>query len=257
MRSLRFALFSLALASPAFGQAPPPKPIKALLVCGGCCHDYTRQKSILAKGLEARAFIEVTVVQQGGTSTATKIPLYEKDDWAGPYDIIIHDECFSDARGDGWTSKVLKPHREGKPGVVLHCAMHSYRDGTGDWFNFCGVTSRRHGAAYPHEVTNADPKHPVMKDFGASWANPAGELYWIEKVHPTAHVLASSRNRENGRDEVSVWTNQFAGKARVFGTTIGHHNETVSAPEYLDLLTRGSSGPAAGSNRRCSSRRRP
>ena len=77
-----------------------------------------------------------------------------------------------------------------------------------------------------------------MKNFGTGWANPAGELYWIEKLWPDAHALASAKNQENGHDEVCVWTNQF-GRGRVFGTTLGHHNETVSDPAFLDLLTRG------------------
>ena len=77
-----------------------------------------------------------------------------------------------------------------------------------------------------------------MQGFPAGWANPAGELYWIEKVWDTAHPLASAKNREKGNEEVCVWTNQFE-KARVFGTTLGHHNETVSSPEFLNLLTRG------------------
>ena len=134
--------------------------------------------------------------------------------------------------------RILAPHKAGLPAVVLHCAMHCYRDGTDEWFKFCGVTSRRHGAGYPHEVLNVDPQHPIMAKFGPAWANPAGELYWIEKVWPTAHPLATSKNKEKGNDEVCVWTNQYE-KARVFGTTLGHHNETVGAPQYLDLLTRG------------------
>jgi putative membrane-bound dehydrogenase-like protein len=77
-----------------------------------------------------------------------------------------------------------------------------------------------------------------MSQFGAAWANPAGELYWIEKLWPKAHALATAKNREQGNQEVCVWTNQY-GKGRVFGTTLGHHNETVSAPQYLDLITRG------------------
>ena len=71
--------------------AAPPKPIKALLVTGGCCHDYTVQKELIKKGLEQRAYIDVETVQQGGTTTNTKIPLYEKDGWADGFDIVIHD----------------------------------------------------------------------------------------------------------------------------------------------------------------------
>ena len=33
----------LASTLTAARAADPPKPLKVLLVCGGCCHDYTRQ----------------------------------------------------------------------------------------------------------------------------------------------------------------------------------------------------------------------
>ena len=223
-------------AKPAEG----PTPIRALLITGGCCHDYTVQKELIAKGLEERAYFDVMVVQQGGTATNSRIPLYENPDWAKGFDVVLHDECFSDVKDTNWTAGVLKPHKDGLPGVVIHCAMHCYRDGTDEWFKFCGVTSHRHGAHYPHEVTNRDAEHPIMKEFGKSWNNPAGELYWIEKVWPTAHPLAVSKNKEKGNDEVCVWTNEYHDKkTRIFGTTLGHHNETVQDPAYLDLLTRG------------------
>ncbi|HEY1066465.1 MAG TPA: discoidin domain-containing protein, partial [Pirellulales bacterium] len=173
-----------------------------------------------------------------GTSTQSQIPLYDDPDWAKGYDLVIHNECFADAKDPNWVHRVLLPHRQGVPACVVHCAMHCYRLGNDDWFQFCGVTSRRHGAGYPHEVLNRDPLHPAMAGFGAAWANPAGELYWIEKLWPTAKPLASAKNRETGKEEVCVWANEY-GKTRVFGTTLGHHNETVGDPKFLDLLTRG------------------
>ena len=36
-----------------------------------------------------------------------------------------------------------------------------------------------------------------------------------------------------------AWTNLYKGKTRVFATTLGHNNETVNDPRYLDLVTRG------------------
>ena len=39
--------------------------------------------------------------------------------------------------------------------------------------------------------------------------------------------------------DVVVWTNEYNGKAKVFGTTLGHNNATVQDPRYLDLVTRG------------------
>ena len=38
---------------------------------------------------------------------------------------------------------------------------------------------------------------------------------------------------------VVAWTNRYNGKTRVFGTTLGHNNDTVADPRYLDLVTRG------------------
>ena len=35
-----------------------------------------------------------------------------------------------------------------------------------------------------------------------------------------------------------VWVNQY-GKGKVFGTTLGHHNETMQAKEYLDMVSNG------------------
>ena len=231
-------VFLVLLTQTIASNGEESKQLKALLITGGCCHDYSAQKQLIKKGLEARANISVTVVQQGGTTTNTKIPLYENPQWAEGYDVIIHDECFAAVDDPAWTQRILKPHQGGVPAVVIHCAMHCYRDGTDEWFKFCGVTSRRHGAHYAHEVLNRDAEHPIMKSWGPGWANPAGELYWIEKVWPTAHPLAAAKNREKGNEEVCVWTNEYHG-TRVFGTTLGHHNETVSHPKFLDLLTRG------------------
>jgi len=220
----------------ALGQSP--KPIRALLIVGGCCHDYDSQKQIIKQGLEQSAHIDVTVVHQGGTGTKAEIELYRDPKWADQFDVILHDECFSDDKDPQWLARILEPHRKGKPGVVIHCAMHCYRIGNDDWFEFCGVTSRGHGPHYPHEVRNVLASHPIMEGFGAAWANPAGELYRIERFWPSATALATAKDRENGQDQVCVWTNDYRG-TRVFGTTLGHHNETVDSPEFIGMLARG------------------
>ena len=240
MRQLFLLTLCLSFSSSLFAADAPPERLKVLLITGGCCHDYTAQKEILKKGLEARAHVDVLAIEQGGRTTDTKIELYEDDNWADGFDVVIHDECFAGVKEPAWVDRVLKPHREGLPAVVIHCAMHCYRDGRDDWFKFCGVTSRGHGAHYAHEVLNRDATHPIMQNFPAGWANPAGELYRIEKMWPTAHPLASTKGRALANEQVCVWTNEFGEKkTRVFGTTLGHHNETVSHPVFLDMVTRG------------------
>ncbi len=208
------------------------------MITGGCCHDYTNQKKILAEGISKRANVEWTIVQQGGNKTDSMIPFYENDDWAKGYDIVVHNECFANAADPAWTARVLRPHREGTPAVVIHCTMHCYRDKTDEWFKFLGVTSRGHGAQYAYEVVNVDKDHPAMAQFGDSWTTPKGELYLIEKVWPSAHPLGQAKSQD-GKDQVCIWTNMYSDKTRVFGTTIGHHNETMSEEKYLDFLTRG------------------
>ena len=71
------------------------KPLKALLVLGGCCHDYNTQKDLLARGITARAHVEVVIAYDKDTSTTHLNPVYEKADWADGFDVIIHDECSS------------------------------------------------------------------------------------------------------------------------------------------------------------------
>ena len=78
--------------------APPAKPLRALIVLGGCCHDYTRQMELLKKGLEARAYVQVEFVFNPDTSTKARYEVYEKPNWAKGYDVIIHDECSADVK---------------------------------------------------------------------------------------------------------------------------------------------------------------
>ena len=52
----------------------PPKPIRALLVLGGCCHDYAHQKDILTRGISQRAAVEWTVAYDPTPAPATRTP---------------------------------------------------------------------------------------------------------------------------------------------------------------------------------------
>ena len=112
-------VLTIAFALPGMAQ---DKKLKALLVTGGCCHEYAKQAQILTKGISARIDIEWTIVNQGGTTTNTKIPLYENKDWAKGYDIVIHNECFAGVKDVEWVEGILKPHREGGVPAAGGCA---------------------------------------------------------------------------------------------------------------------------------------
>ena len=47
------------------------------------------------------------------------------------------------------------------------------------------------------------------------------------------------KGKETRFDFVVVWTNNYRNGTKVFATTLGHNDQTVSDPRYLDLVTRG------------------
>jgi len=232
------SMFSGSLVSAQ--ESAKPKPLKALLITGGCCHDYGKQKDVLKRGIEARAMVEVTQIHTRDSSVKARFDIYDNPDWAKGYDIILHDECTADVVELPYVDNILNAHKNGVPAVNLHCAMHSYRlPGRDDWFQFVGIQSSAHGPQEPIDVTFIDRDHPVTKTLG-NWTTIREELYNNIKLFPTAKPLARGRQDVGNRvdDFVVVWTNEF-GKGKVFSTTLGHNTETVSDPRYLDMVTRG------------------
>ncbi len=243
------ALATLVPFAPAAEKAAPApekteaKPIKALLILGGCCHDYAKQKDILSKGISERANVEVTIAYDPDTSTTHLNPVYDNPNWAQGYDVVIHDECSADVKDLDLIERILKPHKDGLPSVVLHCGMHCYRSEgwpkvVTPWFEFTGLQTTGHGAQLPIAVTYTDKNSPITKGL-EDWTTINEELYnnIAGKVLDTAHPLA--RGKQGKADDVVVWTNEYNKKTRVFATTLGHNDATVADDRYLDLVTRG------------------
>ena len=125
------------------------------------------------------------------------------------------------------------------PAIVIHCAMHTYRaTDVDDWREFLGVTTRRHDHQGSYAVKKSDGKNPILKGVPDDWTIASDELYVIEKLWPTAKALATSVSTQDGKTYPVAWINQY-GKARVFGTTYGHSDETFRDPAYLTLVSRG------------------
>ncbi len=235
------------------GAAPAADemPIRALLVIGGCCHDYKKQAELLTKGISGRANVQWAVSYDPDTGTKHLNPIYEKEDWSKGFDVVVHDECSSDVKDIKIVEGILKPHKAGLPGVVLHCGMHSYRtEGypkATPWFEFTGLASTGHGPQAPIDIRYIDKESPILKGLDG-WKTVNEELYnnSAGKLLDTAQPLAKGKQTFKNKDgtertdeAVVVWTNNYNGKAKVFATTLGHNNETVADARYLDLVTRG------------------
>lgn len=251
-----FAAALLLCAAPSPLTAAP-KPLRVLLLTGGCCHDYAKQKNILKSGLEARANVSVDIIYSDDTSTHPPLLIYGHPDYAQGYDLVIHDECSADISDPAVVEGVLKPHRDGIPGVNLHCAMHCYRIGDpnspvtpgtphGFWFEYLGLQSSGHGPQKPIAIAFTAKDSPITKGLD-DWITINEEHYNNIHIFDSAHALAHGKQTVKQRDGsdktndfVVAWTNEYGPKkTRVFSTTIGHNNATVSDPRYLDLVTRG------------------
>src|SRR5262245_32344532 len=55
-------------------RAAEPKPLRALLITGGCCHEYAKQKDVLKNGLEARLNIVLDQIHTDDSSTHPPLP---------------------------------------------------------------------------------------------------------------------------------------------------------------------------------------
>ena len=253
------------LAGTRASAGEPARPIRALLVAGGCCHDYENQVGIITRGLSRRADIQWTVAHDPDKTDRHLNPIYNRPDWFKGFDVVVHDECSSYATGStDVIETILRPHKDGLPAVVLHCGMHSYRTEGWDkqvatpWMQFTGLISTAHGPQKPIAVKFVDKGHPITRDLG-DWTTVDEELYnnASGKLEPTAHALATgtqvytvfpvkdgkqdrtATGRQVTDKAVVAWTNTYNGKTRVFSTTLGHNNATVEDPRYLDLVARG------------------
>lgn len=227
-----------AEATPASATAPAARPIRALLITGGCCHNYSLQAAALVDRANSPG-ITWTVLHEMVNGTRAILPFYDNPNWAKGYDVVVHNECFADTTDPTYIRKITAAHKGGTPAVVIHCAMHTYRaSNEDDWREFLGVTSRRHDHQSRYPVKTVVKDHAVMRDLPADWTTPMDELYIIEKLWPNAKALAVSTSERDKLEHPVIWVNDYHG-TRVFGTTYGHSNATWQDPVFVSLVVRG------------------
>lgn len=267
MKKLFAPLVLVALATGLFfTQAADnaAKPLRVLIVAGGCCHEYDKQPMALKDGIESRLNAVVDIAYNPDKSTKATFEIYQAKDWAKDFDVIIHDECSADVTDPAYVANILNAHKAGVPAVNLHCAMHSYRWGNyrepvqagadnAGWYEFIGLQSTSHGPQEPIDITFTDTAHPITRGL-QNWTTIKEELYNNIQILG-GKPLASGRQMQKPRakkgqpadpnakaveaNAVVAWTNEYGpNKTRVFSTTLGHNTETVADARYLDLVSR-------------------
>ena len=256
------SLIALALlAGLTSTLAAEQKPLRVLVVAGGCCHDYATQKEVLKKGIEARVNATVEVAYDPTKSTKPLFELFKSPDWGKNFDVVVHDECAADITDQAYVANIVNAHKNGLPAVNLHCAMHSYRwgnyrtpvkagDDNASWYEMLGLQSTGHGPQQPIAITFTDKSHPITTGL-ADWTTINEELYNNVQVLGAKTLATGLQKIPEKKDKkgkvtpaseanaIVAWTNEFGPKkTRIFSTTIGHNNATVEDARYLDLVAR-------------------
>lgn len=218
-------------ASPTAAAAPTPPPLNILYLSGGGFHDYAKLVPHLTNQLRQ-------LIRANFRAFFTLDPLREAH-FADAYDAVLYDLCFEEAP-DEMLEHALGAIRNGKPAVMLHCAVHAFRHSPKlhDWETCCGMRSKVHDPYAAFTVTKLDSASPITKFFPADWKTAGDELYQTISIDPGSHALLKAKSVKDGREHIVCWTSQF-GQGRVFATTLGHDLKTGGTPEYQRLVVNG------------------
>ena len=237
---LRPVLFALLLLA-GFAALPAAEPVKALFITGGGYHDYHKLTPLLTAGMAKYGNIACTVKMCEKPEELVEIM---KDPKLGDgYDVIVYDMCYADIVDDEMVANAKRVTTEGKPTVMIHCAMHCFWKGRKDsaWAECCGLYTNYHEGFASFAVTPREPRSPIVKFWPASWTTAGDELYHnVTFPFPgtDSSVGLLSAKDPKGNDQVVAWTHAF-GKGKVFGTTLGHDTKSAGTEEYVHLLANG------------------
>lgn len=229
MRSLLLALMVMLAPLAAVGMAHaknPPAPLKVLYFTGGGWHDYDKLAKILTEGMVKYARVEFTVRKDFETLRDPKL--------GEGFDCIMYNFCYTDHQDKAMIENCLRVTREGKPTVMVHCAMHCFQS-SDDWTACCGLRTRSHDGYRAFSTKRSEPVHPTAKAWPADWSTKGDELYRNIKFGENSTPILTAYSPESKVDHVVAWAHEY-GKAKVFATTLGHDTNTAAQDDYHRLL---------------------
>lgn len=227
MRCLPVLCLSLGLLASLFAgrAAQAGEPLHALIVTTqGVYHNYRQQTWVLAHRIANHANVRFDV-------SLSETERWRTTDFAQGYDVIIYNMCMAD-NTDGELIANMRRQTEqlGVPALVIHCTMHSFRE-TELWWPMLGLKSAAHEPLRALTMTRSEP-HPILSGIPENWTLTHDELY-INLEFEGQPLLTV--NGEDGRQHVVAWL-AYPGGTPVFGTTLGHSEDTVRNPPFQRML---------------------
>lgn len=216
--------FALICAVLLFSSATQAALKGLILTSPGVYHDYAYQSRAIAQGIAAHVDIRFDV-------SLAEVKRWKGTDFSEGYDVLVYNICMAGSEDQALIANMRRQTEQlGVPALVIHCTMHSFRD-TDQWWLFLGLRTRNHEAlrALPQQSVG---EHPILAGIPTDWQIEDDELY-INLAFDAQPLLTSAG--EDGRPHVTTWLRE-RGKARVFGTTLGHTQQTMDDPVYQRLL---------------------
>lgn len=139
---------------------------------------------------------------------------------------------------DAQAKAVLDYVANGKGFIPLHCATFCWRNNV-EIVKLMGGQFQRHGGQV-FGVVNADPSHPIMKDFGGftSWDETYIHTLHNEENRTVLEYRVEGDQAPGNTKEPWTWVRRH-GKGRVFYTAWGHDSRTWTNPGFPNLVERG------------------
>lgn len=220
------------------------RPFRILLFQGGANHSFKQRGEILRRGIEERVEreIEWTVIGDWTGRSDVAVPALQSADWKWDFDLILHDHCYSRVKSREEVARVLKPHLDGIPAVILHASLWSFPGELGvrnDWSEFTGAIM---SGATVHTELEVSPTASVEMPF--SWNEdskwPKDEVYILEAAGADSSVILKGESSDTEIDVPVAWTRVHGEKeAKVFATSLGNRMSALSRPAFLDLVSKG------------------
>jgi hypothetical protein len=199
--------------------------MKALIITTqGVYHNYRQQTWILAHRIAEQANVRFDV-------SLSETGRWQTTDYSEGYDVLIYNFCLANNTNADLIANMRRQTEQlGVPALVIHCSMHSFRD-TELWWPLLGLKTTAHEPLRPLTLAKRAP-HPITAGIPDNWTLTEDELYI--NLEFDGQPLLTSRG-EDGRDHVTAWL-AYPGGTPVFGTTLGHSEDTIKNPPFQRML---------------------
>ncbi len=227
MRRLPLSCLSLGLLLSLLPArvALAEQPLNALIVTSqGVYHNYRQQTWVLAHRIAENANVRFDV-------SLTELERWRTTDFAKGYDVLIYNFCLADNTDRKLIANMRRQTEQlGIPALVIHCTMHSFRE-TESWWPMLGLKTTTHEPLRSLTMTKREA-HPITSGIPENWTLTDDELY-INLAFDGVPLLTSVG--EDGKEHVTAWL-AYPGGTPVFGTTLGHSEDSIRNPPFQRML---------------------